>query len=52
MASFILRQLDNHLWMRVKSKAALEGITLKDLVVGLIEEYADKPVRKPAKKKE
>lgn len=32
MASYILRGIDPDLWKQVKSKAALEGITLKTLI--------------------
>jgi predicted HicB family RNase H-like nuclease len=46
MASFVIRKIDESLWRRVKSKAALEGISLKDLVLGLIEAYAKEPARK------
>ncbi len=46
MASFILREIDDSLWKKVKSKAAAEGITLKELVTGLIEKWADAPAKK------
>jgi predicted DNA binding CopG/RHH family protein len=46
MASFILREIDDSLWKKVKSKAAAEGITLKELVTSLIEEWVKAPARK------
>jgi hypothetical protein len=46
MASFILREIDDNLWKQVKSKAAAEGITLKELVTSLIKDYVKAPARK------
>ena len=36
MASYILRQIDETLWRRVKSKAALEGTSIKALIEKLL----------------
>jgi predicted DNA binding CopG/RHH family protein len=39
MASYILRNIDPELWRRVKSKAALEGITIKALIEELLQTW-------------
>ncbi len=39
MGSYILRQIDEQLWRRVKSKAALEGVTLKALIERLLRDW-------------
>lgn len=39
MASYILRDINPDLWRRVKSKAALEGITLKALIENLLKAW-------------
>lgn len=39
MASYILRGIDPDLWKRVKSKAALEPLTLKALIEKLLAEW-------------
>jgi hypothetical protein len=36
MASYILREIDPDLWRRVKSKAALEGVSIKGLIERLL----------------
>ncbi len=36
MAAYILRDIDPELWKRVKSKAALEGVSLKALFERLL----------------
>ena len=41
MASFILRKIDDALWRRIKSKAALEGVSLKDLIERLLRDWVD-----------
>jgi hypothetical protein len=43
MASFVMREIDDALWRKVKSKAAAEGISLKDLALQLFSEYAKAP---------
>jgi hypothetical protein len=43
MASFVMREIDDALWRKVKSKAAAEGISLKDLALQLFTEYAKAP---------
>lgn len=50
MASFILRAIDDNVWAKVKAKAAMEQISLKDLAVELFTDYAKAPARKPRKK--
>lgn len=46
MASFVLRKIDDHLWKRVKVKAATEGVSIKSVLVNLIEGWANED-RKP-----
>jgi len=36
MATYLLRGIDDDLWRRVKSKAALEGISIKALLEELL----------------
>ena len=36
MASYILRDIDPDLWRQVKSKAALEGVSVKALIEKLL----------------
>jgi len=36
MSSYIIRGINPDLWRQVKSKAALEGITLRDLIERLL----------------
>jgi predicted HicB family RNase H-like nuclease len=40
VSTFVLRKIDPELWKLVKSKAALEGISLKALFLRLLTEYA------------
>lgn len=40
MPNFILRKVDDKLWRQVKSRAASEGISLKDLALRLFAMYA------------
>jgi hypothetical protein len=37
--SFILRDIDEDFWKKVKSKAAAEGITIKALILQLLERW-------------
>ena len=39
MASFILRKIDDDLWRRVKSKAALQGTSIKALIETLLKTW-------------
>jgi len=39
MASFVIRTIDDETWRQAKSKAALEGVFLKDKIVELITEW-------------
>ncbi len=36
MSSYLLRQIDSELWRQVKSKAALQGVTIKALIERLL----------------
>lgn len=52
MASYVLREIDDHLWKRIKTKAAAEGVSIKSVLVSLIEGWADgerKPTPRRAK---
>jgi len=42
MPSFILRDIDPDFWRRVKSKAAAEGVTIKDLILRLLATWLGK----------
>ncbi len=42
MTSYILREVDDKLWRKVKSIAALRGITIKDLIIELLEKEVKK----------
>lgn len=44
MASYILRGIDPDLWRQVKSKAALEGVSLKALVEQLFRAWLNVPL--------
>lgn len=39
MASYILRNIDTELWRQFKSKAALEGASIKALIERWIRDY-------------
>jgi plasmid stability protein len=41
MPSYILRDIDDALWRRVKSRAALEGTTVKALIEQLLRAWVD-----------
>ena len=41
MTNFVLRELDDALWKRVKVKAAEDGVTIKSVVVGLLDRWSD-----------
>lgn len=43
MAVINIRDVDLHLVAKVKSKAALEYKTMKDVVIGLLEKYVSTP---------
>jgi hypothetical protein len=36
MASYIIRDIDESLWRKVKSKAAAEGVTTKAIILRLL----------------
>jgi hypothetical protein len=42
MAAYILRDIDADLWRKVKSKAAAEGSTAKDVILQLLAEWVKK----------
>lgn len=46
MATHLIRELDDTLWKKVRAKAALEGITLKELMVQLLAAYVKAAPRK------
>jgi len=39
MASFVLREIDPEMWRKAKSKAALEGTTMKQKIVDLLTDW-------------
>jgi PKD domain-containing protein len=39
MATFVLRNIDDTLWLRVRAKAAAEGVTIKTLVLTSLAQY-------------
>lgn len=39
MAAYILRDIDPDLWRKVKSKAAAQGLTAKDVILKLLAEW-------------
>lgn len=41
MPSYILRTIDPDLWERVKARAQKEEVSLRDVILGLLEMYAD-----------
>lgn len=43
MSSYILRDIDPELWKRVKSKAALEPVSLKALIERLLRAWLASP---------
>ena len=42
MADYILRGIDDKLWREVKAVAALQGVSIKDLIIKLLEREAKK----------
>jgi hypothetical protein len=42
MADYILKGIDDKLWREVKAVAALQGMTVKDLIIKLLEKEAKK----------
>lgn len=39
--TYLLRDVPNDLWRRVKAKAALRGDSIRDVIVRLLTKYAD-----------
>jgi hypothetical protein len=44
MASYIIRQIDPELWRQVKSKAALERLTIRELIEQLLRQWLYPPI--------
>jgi hypothetical protein len=42
MADYILKGIDDQLWREVKAVAALRGLTVKDLIIKLLEKETKK----------
>jgi predicted DNA-binding ribbon-helix-helix protein len=42
MADYILKGIDDQLWREVKAIAALQGMTVKDLIIKLLEKETRK----------
>jgi plasmid stability protein len=42
MAAYILRDIDDELWRKVKSKAAAHGMSAKDVMLKLLAEWVKK----------
>ena len=42
MADYILKGIDDQLWREVKAVAALQGMSIKDLIIKLLEKEAKK----------
>ena len=51
MANINIRDFPDDLHKKVKSQAALEGLSIKALVIKLLTQYVEKPANKPTKKK-
>jgi hypothetical protein len=45
MPAYILRDIDTDLWARVKERAALDGRSLRGLILWLLERYAEGKIR-------
>ena len=44
MGTYILKDIDKSLWRKVKAIAALRGITIKELILDLLEKEVKKGV--------
>jgi hypothetical protein len=42
MADYILKGIDDKLWREVKAVAALQGVSIKDLIIKLLEKETKK----------
>lgn len=42
MGTYILKDIDENLWRKVKSYAALQGISIKELILELLEEEIER----------
>jgi hypothetical protein len=40
-STYILRDIDDNLWRRVKAKAAMQGVTLKEAVNSMLVQYVE-----------
>lgn len=45
MATYIIRDIDDELWKKVKSKAATEGATAKDVILKLLADWVKRAAR-------
>lgn len=45
--TYLLRDIPDTLWIRVKQRAARDGYTLRVLILKLLEHYADHGLRRP-----
>ncbi len=41
MSTYLLRNIPDDLWRRVKAQAALEKITIRDMIVNQVEEWVE-----------
>jgi len=39
VVTYLLRNIPLDLWRKVKAKAALDGISVRDLILGMLREY-------------
>jgi hypothetical protein len=40
LSSYIIRGIPGELWRRVKAKAALEGVSVREVILRLLKDYA------------
>lgn len=45
MKRYALRMEDENLWRRMKSKCALEGIKIKDLIIRLLQSWVEGKIK-------
>lgn len=44
LAAYILRNIDDKLWARVKARAQADGLPLRGLILALLRAYADRVI--------
>ena len=49
MPDYILRDMDDTLWRQIKSNAALEGLTVRQVITKLLTEYAKVKIKAKGK---